>query len=258
MVYMIKIFLFIFCIINSVIAKTVDSSVTSKPLFLQQDKKIDNLIKEYKDEQKIKSKNKNTIYCPFNTKEDCEIWIKKPNFKQTFSKIVTPIPEEAIKSMILKLNRQQTIKLGEKNNICFLNKYKEIKKIVSDCCFDQIKQVLKNRESTTSEIYDFLNEDSLSYNFQERCLFYTDRDIDKMMANESADVIIDVKNICACFLKNKLHVYLNDFYKVINSTKNFSKAPMYFSYKDVFENKRTYSLSRDILNLIENLNSCKK
>lgn len=195
--------------------------------------------------------------CPFETKFECDIWLKKPTIKTYFESDNYNISENEINNFITSAQNNSNFKATDMAAAPILKRYKKLMRYSTICCTGRIINKMKSNGASYNSIYNFLTDDLKLSKMGNRCIMMTPDDLDQ--GNKTAvtkTIAFQVKNKCLCNNKKLLANLLNPFKIIYEKYPAFENNNFNYTYTDKLDQEITVSINSDILRILADLEQC--
>lgn len=195
--------------------------------------------------------------CPFETAEECEIWYKKPVYKQDVNPRGPRINPIKTDDIIYKLNSQPDASANDAVFAPLVDRYKMLMRASKACCTEGIIYKLHAKEATDEQIYKFLKDDANRFAVGSRCLVMNNDDLASSYSNGvDRKMVSDVRGACLCKNRKWFDSLLAPFGDIYNRVPEFKSAPFNYTYVDGLNREITVSINTEVQNTVSMINSC--
>lgn len=195
--------------------------------------------------------------CPFETAEECEIWYKKPVYKQAVNPREPRINPVKTDDIIYALNAQPDASANDAVFAPLVDRYKMLIRASKACCSEGIIYKLHAKNATDEQIYQFLKDDANRFAVGSRCLVMNNDDIVSSYSNGvDGKMVGDVRNACLCKNRKWFDSLLAPFNDIYDRIPEFKSAAFDYKYTDGLKRDITVSINTDVQNTINMLASC--
>lgn len=196
-------------------------------------------------------------WCPFDTTEECEIWRKKPIFRETVSPRSARLNDASVSEFLYAADYNENFNANMPEAAPLLERYKMLMRSAQACCTDGMTYALKQAGASDGLVYKFLSDDANFYEFGARCLMMSDHDLDAMYPNTATSVVVaDVRNGCLCRGRQWFRAMLAPFQQVYQAHPEFKNTKFNYTYIDGLRRKITVSVNNDVQNVLKQLALC--
>lgn len=199
--------------------------------------------------------------CPFDTVWECNVWYKKPVYKETVAPRSPHLNPVKIDGIINMLTFQGYISANDALAKPLLERYQMMMRASNACCSEGIIYKLRNAnkkdKKINEKIYEFLKDDANEYNLGERCLVMTNGEIyDAYSYGLTGEMVADVRNLCLCKNRQWFDTLLEPFYDLYQTAPEFQSMPFSYTYLDSMQREKTVSVNQDVQNVMDLLGFC--
>ena len=195
--------------------------------------------------------------CPFETAEECEIWYKKPVYKQDVNPREPHINAMKTDDIIYKLNSQPDASANDPVFTPLVDRYKMLMRASKACCTEGIIYKLHTKDATDEQIYQFLKDDANRFAVGSRCLVMNNDDLVSSYSNGvDGKMVADVRGACLCKNRKWFDSLLTPFNDIYNRVPEFKSAPFSYTYVDGLNREITVSVNTEVQNTVNMLESC--
>ena len=195
--------------------------------------------------------------CPFETDAECDIWRRKPIFRETVSPRSSKITDFNLGAIVGAAQCNGTLSANDPVAAPLLERYKMLLSSARACCADGMAYQLRRAGASDGLIYKFMADDANFYGFGSRCLMMTDAELDAKYPNTSTAVVAaDVRNGCLCRGRQWFSAMLAPFQQMYAAMPEFKNQKFYYTYTDGLQRKITVSVNNDVQNVLNQLSLC--
>ena len=195
--------------------------------------------------------------CPFETKEECMIWLSKPMFSTTVVPRNPHLNYIKIDGILATLTFNGDISANDEMAKPLLNRYLSLMRASRTCCNEGIIYRMRKDDADTEKIYKFLKDDASKYAVGARCMVMNDSEIDGSYSYGVDDnIVADVRNSCVCKNRHWIDSLLAPFYDLYQKAPDFEYMPFNYTYRDGLQRNVTVSINHDVQNVMEMLRHC--
>ena len=195
--------------------------------------------------------------CPFATIEECEIWYKKPVYKESVAPREPRINSFKVDEIIYALENSSQISANNAVFAPLVDRYKMLMNASRACCTEGIIYKLRNKNASENQIYKFLKNDANYYAVGARCLVMSNDDISKNYSNGvNGDMVSDVRNTCLCKNRQWFDSLLAPFVSIYHAVPSFESDAFYYDYTDGMQRNITVSINDEVQNTLNMLAEC--
>ena len=187
-----------------------------------------------------------------NKKED----IKKPPFP--VSPISSKIKDVYIDDVIERVKiAGDNLDLIKDELLVIRKKYIEILSLSKYCCSYGLTSRFESIGIDKDYIFKFMIDDKRLYELQNICMIINNNDIANLLGSIELSIIVrDVRDSCVCKNKDSLERHLELFKGIIGKTDLFKRHNIIFRYRNELGEIVKNSIGRDMINLLNTLESC--
>jgi len=195
--------------------------------------------------------------CPFATSEECDIWYKKPIYKESVAPREPRINVFKVDEIIYALNNSAPISANNEVFAPLVERYEMLIHASKACCTEGIIYKMHGNKASDKQIYNFLKDDANYYAVGTRCLVMNNDDIAKNYSNGvNGEMVTDVRNTCLCKNRKWFDSLLAPFVSIYNSVPSFQSSVFEYSFSDGLRRDITVSINQDIQNTLGLLAEC--
>ena len=195
--------------------------------------------------------------CPFETAEECEIWYKKPIYKESVAPREPRINTFKLDEIIYALNTSAPVYANNEVFAPLVERYNMLIQASKACCTEGIIYKMHNKDASDKQIYTFLKDDANHYAVGTRCLVMNNDDIAKSYSNGvSGEMVKEVRNSCLCKNRKWFDSLLNPFVNLYQSVPSFQSSAFEYSFSDGLRRDITVSINTDVQNALNMLTEC--
>ena len=214
-------------------------------------------VTETKVQPESKSDCEYDFNCPFETAEECEIWYKKPVYKQAVNPREPRINPVKTDDIVYKLNSQPDASANDAVFAPLVDRYKMLMRASKACCSEGIIYKLHAKNATDEQIYNFLKDDTNRFAVGTRCLVMNNDDLVSSYSNGvDGKMVSDVRNACLCKNHKWFDSLLAPFNDIYDRVPEFKSAPFNYTYTDGLNREITVSINTEVQNTVNMLESC--
>lgn len=195
--------------------------------------------------------------CPFETTEECEIWLSKPIFSTTSAPRNPRLNYIKMDGILATLTFNGDLSANDEMAKPLLNRYLSLMRASRTCCNEGIIYRLRKDDADNETIYNFLQDDANKYAVGARCMVLNDSEINGSYSyGVDDDMVTDVRNSCVCKNRQWIDSLLAPFYDLYQMAPDFEYMPFYYTYLDGLQRRVTVSVNHDVKNVMEILRHC--
>ena len=195
--------------------------------------------------------------CPFDNKEACAIWYKKPAYKTTVAPRTPHINPVRVDDMIFATYSYDEVSANNPEMSPLTQRYNMLMNASDACCTAGIVSKMRENGATDKAIYQFLKDDANQFAVTKRCLVMGQRDIVPNYSNGvTGEMVADVRNLCLCKNHKWFDSMLQPFVDMYERVPNFSKEPFIYSYIDGMGREINVSVNEDVQKALNLLSVC--
>lgn len=195
--------------------------------------------------------------CPFETETECDIWRRKPIFREYVSPRSPKIRQDKMYELLSSVECNGDLDANSPAAAPLLERYKMLMQSARACCTEGMKYSLKTAGASDGLIYKFMADDANFYNIGDRCLMTTDAELDeKYPETATAAVIGDVRNGCLCRGRQWFTAMLAPFVDAWRASPEFAQSKFYWTYTDGLNRRVTVSINDDVQNVLDQIAAC--
>lgn len=195
--------------------------------------------------------------CPFETETECDIWRRKPIFREYVSPRSPKIRQDKMYQLLSSVECNGDLEANSPAAAPLLERYKMLMQSARACCTEGMKYSLKTAGASDGLIYKFMADDANFYNIGDRCLMTTDAELDeKYPETATAAVIGDVRNGCLCRGRQWFTAMLAPFVDAWRASPEFAQSKFYWTYTDGLNRRVTVSINDDVQNVLDQIAAC--
>lgn len=197
--------------------------------------------------------------CPFDNKADCEIWHKKPTYKQNAYPRAPHFNCAITDDILYAINSTSDLSANEKVSKPLLERYLMLQRASESCCEAGIIHKMRQNGADEEDIYNFLKDDANYYAIKTRCLMTANDEIsDKYSYGVDGKMIFDVRNACLCKNKDWFNDLISPFKDIYKHAPQFMSMDFNYKYTDTMKRDICVSVNKDIQTTMNLLESCPK
>ena len=198
-----------------------------------------------------------TSGCPFDTKEECEIWYKKPVYKQNVYPRAPHFNSAILDEILCGINSNTEVKATDSFAKPLLERYQMLQRASQSCCTAGIVYKMKAKDQDEESVYNFIKDDVNYFAIGSRCLMTTNDEISATYSNDvDGEMVVDVRNACLCKNRAWFTDLLAPFKDVYKHAPQFKDMPFNYTYTDGMQREVTVSINQDIQNMMNLLSNC--
>ena len=195
--------------------------------------------------------------CPFETEMECDIWRRKPVFRESVSPRSPKIRQDKMYELLSSVECGGDLDANSPAAAPLLARYKMLMQSARACCTEGMKYSLRVAGASDGLIYKFMADDANFYNIGDRCLMTTDAELDeKYPETATAAVIGDVRNGCLCRGRQWFTAMLAPFVEAWRASPEFAQSKFYWTYTDGLNRRVTVSINDDVQNVLDQIAAC--
>lgn len=197
--------------------------------------------------------------CPFDNATDCEIWYKKPTYKQNVYPRAEHLSFAKTESVLYGINSSNDFSANDAAAKPLLDRYLILQQASASCCEAGIIYKMRQNGASDEDIYSFLKDDANYYAIKTRCLM-TDNDNIAETYSHGVDykMIFDVRNACLCKNKVWFNALLAPYKDMYKRAPQFVNIDFNYTYTDSMKREICISVNRDVQTTLNLLESCPK
>ncbi len=197
--------------------------------------------------------------CPFDNAHDCEIWYKKPTYKQNVYPRAEHLSFAKTESVLYAINSSNNFSANDEAAKPLLDRYLMLQRASESCCEAGIIYKLRQNGASEEEIYSFLKDDANYYAIKTRCLMTDNDNIAKTYSNGvDGKMIFDVRNACLCKNKVWFNALLAPYKDIYKRAPQFKNMDFNYTYTDGMKREICVSVNQDVQTTMNLLESCPK
>lgn len=195
--------------------------------------------------------------CPFATTEECDIWYKKPIYKESVAPREPRINPFKVDEIIYALESNTQISANNTVFAPLVERYKMLMNASKACCTDGIIYKMRNKNTSDKQVYSFLKDDANNYAVGSRCLVMNDDNIAPNYSNGvDGEMVTDVRNTCLCKNRQWFKSLLTPFDSIYKQVPSFKTSAFEYNYTDGMNRNITVSINEDVQNTLNLLANC--
>lgn len=195
--------------------------------------------------------------CPFATEQECDVWYKKPVYKESVAPREPRINVFKTDEIIYALENGTNISANNAVFAPLVERYKMLINASKACCTDGIIYKLHVKDASENQIYKFLKDDANYYAVGTRCLVMNNDNITNSYSNGvNGDMVRDVRNTCLCKNRKWFDSLLAPFIEIYKSVPSFESSAFNYSYTDSMQRNISISINQDVQNTLNMLSEC--
>lgn len=195
--------------------------------------------------------------CPFDSKEACAVWYKKPAFKTTVAPRAPHFNSARIDDVLYAIYSYDEVNANMPEMSPLMQRYDMLMNAGKACCTAGIIYKMHAKGASDKAIYGFLKDDANQFAVTKRCLVMNQNDIASSYSNGvTGEMVADVRNLCLCKNKKWFESMLQPFVDVYERVPGFSEEPFVYSYIDGMNREIDVSVNNDVQNVLDLLSVC--
>ena len=195
--------------------------------------------------------------CPFDSKEACAIWYKKPAYKTTVAPRAPHLNPARIDDVIFAMYSYDEINANMPEMSPLTQRYNMLMNAGDACCTAGIIYKMREQGASDKAIYNFLKNDANQFAVTKRCLVMGSNDIASNYSNGvTGEMVMDVRNLCLCKNHKWFNSMLQPFVDMYERVPDFASEPFVYSYIDGMGRKINVSVNSDVQNVLDLLSTC--
>lgn len=197
--------------------------------------------------------------CPFDNAADCEIWYKKPTYKQNVYPRAEHLSFAKAESVLYGINSSNDFSANDESAKPLLERYLMLQRASESCCEAGIIYKLRQKGASEEEIYNFLKDDANYYAIKTRCLMTDNEGIETTYSNGvDGKMVFDVRNACLCKNKAWFKALLAPYKDIYKRAPQFINMDFNYTYTDGMNREVCISVNKDVQTTMNLLESCPK
>jgi hypothetical protein len=195
--------------------------------------------------------------CPFDTKEACAVWYKKPAFKTTVAPRAPHLNPVRVEDIIFAIHSYNKVSSETPEMSPLIQRYEMLMNAGDACCTAGIISKMRENGASDKAIYKFLKDDANRFAVTKRCLVMGQNDITSNYSNGvTGEMVADVRNLCLCKNHDWFDSMLQPFVDIYKSVPSFGEEPFVYSYTDGMGREINVSMNEDVQKALEILSAC--
>ncbi len=195
--------------------------------------------------------------CPFDTYEECNVWYKKPVYKEAVNPRAPHLSPVKMDDILYAINSDNNFSGNSTAAAPLIQRYKILMRASKACCTEGILHKLHSANAKDKNIYEFLKDDANRFAVGERCLVLTN---DEIAGNYShgvnGEMVRDVRNTCLCKNKKWFKSLLEPFNDVYQRAPQFESTPFFYTYIDGMQRQITISINDEVQKVMDMVQTC--
>ena len=197
--------------------------------------------------------------CPFETKEECDVWYKKPVHKETVSPRAPHLNTLRVDDILYAINTNSNYCANDAVFEPLVERYKMLMRASKACCSDGLVYKMQQNKIKDKDIYEFLKNDANYFAITQRCLVTPNDEIYEEYSNGvNYKMVTDVRNACLCKNREWFEALLTPFKDIYYRAPQFEIDSFNYVYVDSMNRPMTAHINLDVQNALEMLEACPK
>ena len=195
--------------------------------------------------------------CPFSTEQECDIWYKKPVYKESVAPREPRINPIKMDDILYAVSVSCDVSANDPVFAPLVERYKMLMRASKSCCSEGILYKMRLQKASDKKIYNFLKDDANYFAVGTRCLVMDNYDISPKYSNGvNDDMIIDVRNTCLCKNRQWFDSLLAPFNDIYATVPEFKSKAFNYTYVDGMHRNITVSVNEDVQTALNMLSNC--
>lgn len=197
--------------------------------------------------------------CPFDSKDACAIWYKKPAYKTAVAPRTPHLNPALVDNMIYSLYSYDEMNANNPDMAPLVQRYKMLMNASDACCTAGIVYKMRQNGADDGDVYEFLKDDANRFAVTKRCMVMSDEDITSGYSHGvTGQMVADVRNACLCKNKQWFDTLLQPFNDMYYRVPDFAESAFMYSYIDGMGREINVSVNEDVQNTMGLLEVCPK